>query len=283
LSGVWCYYPRHSSLSCATSTGYQVYVMNIAGNPCSCFGVFEFNPQTGELRKQGLRRKLWPQAAEVLALLLERPGKVCTREQLRQRLWPNEALIDFERGINKAVHELRQALGDSAVSPRYIETIIGAGYRFIEISQPPGNLRRLRKRTKIDSMAVLPFATQHTDDDLEFLKRRIIKTLIGSISRSPGVRVQAYRSVQCYCDKDINPRTVGQELLVRAVVAGEITRRNGDVHVDMEAIDVEDGTQLWGGQFTEPFPGILDCPDKLANKICDQLQPVIAPVIEPAA
>jgi DNA-binding winged helix-turn-helix (wHTH) protein len=257
--------------------------MSIAGNPCSSFGVFEFNPETGELRKQGLRRKLWPQAAQVLALLLERPGKVCTREQLRQRLWPSETLIDCERGINKAVHELRQALGDSAVSPRYIETIIGAGYRFIEVSQQPGSLRRLRKRAKIDSIAVLPLATQHTDDDLEFLKRRIVKTLIDSISRSSGVRVQAYRSVQCYCDKDLNLRTVGQELLVRAVVAGEIMRRNGDLHLDLEAIDVEDGTQIWGGQFTEPFPGVLDCPDKLAIRICDQLRPIFAPVVESAA
>jgi TolB-like protein len=220
---------------------------------------------------------------DLLALLLERPGKVCTREQLRQRLWPSETLIDCERGINKAVHELRQALGDSAVSPRYIETVIGAGYRFIEVSQQPGSLRRLRKRAKIDSIAVLPLATQHTDDDLEFLKRRIVKTLIDSISRSSGVRVQAYRSVQCYCDKDLNLRTVGQELLVRAVVAGEIMRRNGDLHLDLEAIDVEDGTQIWGGQFTEPFPGVLDCPDKLAIRICDQLRPIFAPVVESAA
>jgi DNA-binding winged helix-turn-helix (wHTH) protein len=258
--------------------------MNIAGNSYSSFGVFEFNPLNRELRKHGLKIKLWPQAAQVLALLLERPGKVCTREQLRQRLWPNENLIDFERGINKAVHELRQALGDSAGNPRYIETLIGTGYRFIDLSQQQsGGFRRSRKRARIDSIAVLPLATERTDDDLEFLKRRIVKTLIDSISRSAGVRVQAYRSVQRYSEKDLNPRTVGQELLVRAVVAGEILRRNGGVHLDMEAIDVEDGTQLWGGQFTEPFPGILDCPEKLANRVCDQLRPIIVSVIEPAA
>jgi DNA-binding winged helix-turn-helix (wHTH) protein len=257
--------------------------MNIAGSTCSSFGVFEFNPQTGELRKQGLKRRLGPQAAKVLALLLERPGDICTREQLQHRLWPTASLIDFERGLNKAVHLLREALGDSAISSRYIETLHGVGYRFIDISQQPRTVRRLRKRSRIDSIAVLPLSTEHADDDLEFLKRKIVKTLIDSISRSPGIRVQAYRSVERFCDKGLNARTIGQELLVRAVAAGEIIRRNGDLHLDIEMIDVEDGTHLWGAQFTEAFPAILDCPEKLATKICDQLRPILAPVVEPAA
>src|SRR5215470_15463447 len=105
------------------------------------FGVFEFNPQADELRKWGVKVRVGPQACKVLGLLLERPGQVRTREELRQRLWATDTFVDFEHSLNKAVHALRVALGDSATSPRYIETIANQGYRFIPIlpslSRPP--------------------------------------------------------------------------------------------------------------------------------------------------
>src|SRR5712692_9952553 len=98
------------------------------------FGLFEFIPQAGELRKHGLKVKIGPQACKVLALLLDRPGQVQTREELRQQLWADN-FVDFEQSLNKAIHALRGVLGDSATSPRYIETVAGQGYRFIPILQ----------------------------------------------------------------------------------------------------------------------------------------------------
>jgi eukaryotic-like serine/threonine-protein kinase len=95
------------------------------------FGVFEADLRAGELRKHGIRIKLQEQPFHILALLLKRPGELVTREELRQELWPTHTFVDFDRGLNKAMTKLRSALGDSAESPRYIETLHRRGYRFL--------------------------------------------------------------------------------------------------------------------------------------------------------
>jgi TolB-like protein/DNA-binding winged helix-turn-helix (wHTH) protein/cytochrome c-type biogenesis protein CcmH/NrfG len=96
-----------------------------------CFGPFEADLRSGELRKHGVRLKLQDQPFQVLALLLEHAGDVVTREELRQRLWPADTFVDFDTGLNSAVKKLRDVLADSADEPRYIETIPRRGYRFI--------------------------------------------------------------------------------------------------------------------------------------------------------
>jgi DNA-binding winged helix-turn-helix (wHTH) protein len=95
------------------------------------FGVFEADLAAGELRKSGARLRLQEQPFQVLALLLERAGDVVTREELRQKLWPADTFVDFDHSLNTAVNKLRETLGDSASSPRYIETLARRGYRFI--------------------------------------------------------------------------------------------------------------------------------------------------------
>ena len=95
------------------------------------FGIFEVDLTTGELRRKGLRVRLQEQPFQVLRMLLERPGELVRREDLRQRLWPEVLSADFEQGLNKAVHKVRLALGDSADNPRFVETLARRGYRFI--------------------------------------------------------------------------------------------------------------------------------------------------------
>ncbi len=95
------------------------------------FGVFEVDLRSGELRKQGLKIKLQGQPIQILALLLERPGELVTREELREKLWPADTFVDFEHGLNAAIKKLRAALGDSADNPRFVETLHRRGYRFI--------------------------------------------------------------------------------------------------------------------------------------------------------
>ncbi len=95
------------------------------------FETFELNLKTGELRKAGVKIRLPEQSFQVLAALFERPGKLVTRDALRERLWPDSTFVDFEKGLNIAVSKLRQALNDSADEPRFIETLPGRGYRFI--------------------------------------------------------------------------------------------------------------------------------------------------------
>ena len=95
------------------------------------FGVFEVDFEAGELRKNGTRIRLQEQPFQVLAVLLERAGQVVTREELRQNIWPSDTFVDFDHSLNTAVNKIREALGDSASNPRFVETLARRGYRFI--------------------------------------------------------------------------------------------------------------------------------------------------------
>jgi DNA-binding winged helix-turn-helix (wHTH) protein len=95
------------------------------------FGVFEVDVRAGEVRKQGVRIKLQEQPFQVLKILVERPGEMVTREDLRSRLWQADTFVDFDNGLNTSINKLREALGDSAERPRFIETLPRRGYRFI--------------------------------------------------------------------------------------------------------------------------------------------------------
>jgi DNA-binding winged helix-turn-helix (wHTH) protein len=95
------------------------------------FGVFEMDLDAGELRKNGGRIRLQEQPFQVLAFLLEREGLVITREEFREKIWPADTFVDFDHSLNTAVNKIREALGDSAASPRFVETIARRGYRFI--------------------------------------------------------------------------------------------------------------------------------------------------------
>jgi len=95
------------------------------------FGVFEANAATGELRRQGIRVKLNTQPFQMLMLLLARPGELLTREDITRELWPEGTFVDFEHGVNSAVNRIREALGDKANNPRFVETVPRRGYRFV--------------------------------------------------------------------------------------------------------------------------------------------------------
>jgi DNA-binding winged helix-turn-helix (wHTH) protein len=139
------------------------------------FGVFEFNPQTGELRRHGLKVKLEPQASKILSLPLEHPGKICAREELQRQLWQDNTFVDFEGSLYKGIHTLRGSLGDSAVAPRYVETATGRGYRFIPIPQEASKPRVGPARWKYawafrslrDAGAVLAFSSDWNVAEME--------------------------------------------------------------------------------------------------------------------
>ena len=107
--------------------------MALVGSQRRYFGPFELDAHAGELYKDGLKLKLQGHPIQILAMLLERPGKLITREEIQQKLWPteNETFVDFARGLNTAVRKLRQALGDEAETPQYIETLPRRGYPYL--------------------------------------------------------------------------------------------------------------------------------------------------------
>jgi len=95
------------------------------------FGAFEVDLRAGELRRKGFKVKLQEQPFQVLAMLLKHAGEVVTREELRSKLWAADTIVDFDHGLNKAINKIRNALGDSAENPHFVETVGRRGYRFI--------------------------------------------------------------------------------------------------------------------------------------------------------
>src|SRR5712691_8583646 len=117
------------------------------------FGPFAFDESSGELHKHGVRVRLQGQPLQILATLIRQPGQVVTRDEFQQQLWTGSTFVDFDHGLNAAMNRLRQALGDSADQPRYIETLAGRGYRFVATVQAT-----VRKPVLV--MASAPFAAE---------------------------------------------------------------------------------------------------------------------------
>src|SRR6266849_7099207 len=141
------------------------------------FSIFDLDLLTGELRKSGMRQKLAGQPLQVLLLLLERPNEIVTRDQLRHRIWPKNTFVDYDLALKKAINRLRKALGDSADSPRFIETIPRRGYRFIA----PVREELVRRATTLEPGS--SSASQHGS------KSRLRSTLVRAIAVIFGLAV----------------------------------------------------------------------------------------------
>jgi DNA-binding winged helix-turn-helix (wHTH) protein len=134
------------------------------------FSTFEVNLQTGELRQRGQKVKLQEQPFQVLAALLERPGEVVSREELRNKLWPADTFVDFEHSLNAAIKRLRDALGESAETPIFVETLARRGYRFIGNVETPAatlsalsDLKRLKQDTEPGRISIKVQSTSASD------------------------------------------------------------------------------------------------------------------------
>jgi DNA-binding winged helix-turn-helix (wHTH) protein len=147
------------------------------------FGLFELDLDAGELRKSGVRLRLQGQPFQVLALLLEHAGDVVTREELREKLWAADTFVDFDHSVNTAINKVREALGDSASSPRYVETLARRGYRFIAPVQNEVSHREGGPAAVIaDSNAPLPPARAiHPELQVPIPRRVITRGLFGLI------------------------------------------------------------------------------------------------------
>jgi TolB-like protein/DNA-binding winged helix-turn-helix (wHTH) protein len=117
------------------------------------FGAFELEPEAGELRKHGIKIKLQEQPLQILQQLLEHPGEVVTREELQKRIWPADTFVDFDHGLYSAVQRLRDALGDTAETPRYVETLPRRGYRFIALVNHGNRGEAEAKRASVEAPA----------------------------------------------------------------------------------------------------------------------------------
>jgi len=234
------------------------------------FGVFEADLRAGELRRNGSKVKLQEQPFQILAMLLERPGEIVTREELRARLWSADTFVDFDHGLNSAIRRLRDALGDSAENPSFVETLGRRGYRFI--APVASRVLRERQHEPIESVAVLPFANRSADPNTDYLSDGITESLINNLSQISTLRVTARSTVFRYKGKDADPREVGSDLHVRAVVSGRLLKRGSSLIIQAELIDVATGSQLWGGQYNRQAENVFLLQDDLSREISEKLR-----------
>lgn len=237
------------------------------------FGVFEFNPEASELRKRGLKINLLGQPVRILAMLIERPGELVTREEIQRALWPADTFVNFEHSLNAAMKRLRRALGDSPDNPRFVETLPRRGYRFIapvDRTVPVG--AESRSSGAIDSVAVLPFENGSRDPEAEYLSDGITESIINSLSRLSSIRVMARSTVFRYKDRELDPRSAGRELKVQAVLTGRVLLRGEALLIGAELVEVRNGWQLWGEQFNRKLSEIFTVEEEISRDISEKLR-----------
>jgi TolB-like protein/DNA-binding winged helix-turn-helix (wHTH) protein/Tfp pilus assembly protein PilF len=157
------------------------------------FGAFELNLKSGEARKHGIRVKLPGQPFQILVMLVSRPGEVVTQEQIRNRLWPNGTFVEFEDSVHTAIKKLRQALGDSADHPTYIETLPRIGYRFIAPVDRPSAAEAVPSQPEADAISGSPRYVSVAKQPLRRGAIILLVTVLGLVAAS-GVYFQWFRN-----------------------------------------------------------------------------------------
>ena len=255
------------------------------------FGIFEVDLRARELRKRGVRIRLQDQPFEILALMLDHPGEVVTREELRQRLWPAGTFVDFEHSLNAAVKRLRNALGDDADNPRFIETLHKRGYRFIapiesERRQSSRNLHVLHpvparpaEETGAVRLVVLPFANLSGDAAQEYFSDGLTEEMITQVGRlCPGrLGVIARTSSMLLKRASKSASEIGRELGVDYLLEGSV-RRDGDrIRITAQLIETRSEVHLWAETYDRSVGEVLILQTDVAAHIARSLAMELVP------
>jgi len=233
------------------------------------FGPFEVDFRTGELRKQGVKIKLQEQPLQILAMLLEHPGLVVTREELHARLWPADTFVDFDHGLNKAMNKLREALGDSADTPRFIETLARRGYRLIvSPATSPG---------RIESLAVLPLENLSRDPEQEYFAEGMTEALITTLAKIGALRVVSRTSVMHYKGVHRPLPEIAQELKVDGIVEGTVLRSGDRVRISTQLVDARTDSHLWAENYDRDLRDVLALQSEVAQAIAREVQVKLTP------
>lgn len=270
------------------------------------FGGFELNPVTGVLRTGESGITLQEKPLLLLLVLLEHPQQVVSREQLRERMWDNRTVVEFDQGINAAIKKVRDALGDPAGRPRYIETVAKKGYRLrvpVElepVTMPgdtapaePSRRRHLRwmiplsaamlvawvyvaklaapPRTDIQSLAVLPLQDLSPGGGHEYLADGVTEEITTNLARSLPLRVISRTSVMRYKRTTKSMSQIARELGVEAIVEGSVARSGDRVTVTVQLIDALDDRHLWAETYHRRAGDILAVEAEVAQAVASQI------------
>jgi TolB-like protein/Tfp pilus assembly protein PilF len=243
------------------------------------FGIFEVDSQSGELRRHGLKVRLQEQPFQALVMLLERTGEVVTREQLQKKLWPADTFVDFDRGLNRAINRLRDALGDDSNNPRFIETLPQRGYRFIVSIETQAANRSVRLSEGahpgsrlIESLAVLPLENLSNDSAQEYFADGVTDELITELAKITSLRVISRASIMQYKGTRRSLPLIVRELGVDAVVEGTIVRSGKTVRITAKLVHACDDRHLWSEKYERALGDVLTLQGEVAQAIADQIQ-----------
>jgi TolB-like protein len=233
--------------------------------PVVRFGTFEVNLHSRELRKHGMRIRLEEKPFQILELLLERAGNVVTRRTLREKLWP-DTVVSYEHGLNTAVNKLRELLGDSARSPRFVETLPRLGYRFIAPVVKPGKAAATEGKRML---LVLPFESLCGDDEQEFFAEGLTEETISQLGQLDPKRlgVIARTSAIQYKATKKSIGEIAAELHIDCVLEGSVRCDGGRVRITGQLIEARDQTHLWSASYDRDLRDVLDVQSDVARQI----------------
>jgi TolB-like protein len=232
--------------------------------PVVRFGAFEVNLCSRELRKHGMRIRMEEKPFQILEMLLESAGQVVTRKLLRERLWP-DVYVGYEHGLNTAVNKLRDLLGDSARSPRFVETLPRLGYRFIASVSKPGQSAAAARRM----LLVLPFENLCGNDEQEFFADGLTEEMICHLGRLSPKRlgVIARTSAIQYKATKKSIGEIAEELHVDCVLEGSIRCDGRRMRITGQLIETQDQTHLWSATYDRELRDLLDVQADVAREI----------------
>jgi TolB-like protein/Tfp pilus assembly protein PilF len=225
--------------------------------------------RAGELRKQGVKIKLQEQPFQILAMLLANPGQVVTREGLRSKLWPADTFVDFDHSLNKAINKLREALGDSAENPRFIETLAKRGYRFIrDLQGSPGQIR---------SLLVLPLENLSRDPEQEYFAEGLTEELINKLARISALRVLSRTTAMHYKGVRKPMPEIARELGVDAVVEGTVQRSGERLRISAQLVHARTDTHVWAESYDRDLRDVPALQSEVAQAIAREVQVKLTP------
>ncbi len=246
-----------------------------------CFGAFELDLRTRELRKKGVKIRVQEQPLQLLEMLLEHPGELLTREELRRNLWPDDTFVDFDHGLNTAVNKLRTALGDSAENPRFIETLPRKGYRFVGQVSVSGRQKSPVTKAKSDKirLAVLPLNDYSDESKDEYFSDGLTEELITQLSGLNPLRlgVIARTSTSRYKNTQKSIREIGHELDADYVLEGSVRRAGERVRINAQLIDARDETHVWAESFERDMGDVLLLQDEVSRSVARSIRVKLAP------
>src|SRR5262245_35563979 len=246
------------------------------------FGPFEVDLRSRELRKEGVRVRLQEQPFQILTMLLERAGDVVTREEIRDRLWPDGTFVDFEHSMNAAIKRLRAALGDTAENPKFVETLHRRGYRFVAaVEQPDVAVKPLDHlpASSRPRLVVLPFANLGTDTP-DYFSDGLTEEMIMQLGRrcADRIGVLARTSSMLYKNVIRGANDIGEQLRADYLVEGSVRREGDRVRITAQLIETKGETHLWADSYDRMMADCLAVQTEVASEIANALALELLPV-----